>query len=229
MKRIRERLTFANVVACIALFVALGGVSYAATQLPKNSVGSKQLKKNAVTTAKIKNGAVTGSKIQTSSLGTVPSATNAEQLGGAGPSAYQGRIVQATPPTFTLASLSAGVATDVTYGGPLSITVPSGAKFVDIDASASFTEPAGTVQAVLWIAADAPNCSGTSGIAFENRVYGEITNTAGSEREVLTYHLVLPATVGVHTYRLCAYSGSNASKLYTRQLTVMTVEAGPTG
>ncbi len=85
MQRIRKRLTFANVVACIALFVALGGASYAATRLPKNSVGSKQLKKNAVTTAKIKNGAVTGAKIKTSSLGTVP---NASSLGGLPASSY---------------------------------------------------------------------------------------------------------------------------------------------
>jgi hypothetical protein len=85
MKRIRKRMTFANVVSCIALFVALGGASYAATQLPKNSVGSKQLKKNAVTAAKIKNGAVTGAKIKTSSLGTVP---NASSLGGLPASSY---------------------------------------------------------------------------------------------------------------------------------------------
>jgi hypothetical protein len=75
------------VVATLALFVALGGSAYAATQLPKNSVGAKQLKANAVTTAKLKNGAVTaakikngtitGAKIDLGSLGTVPSATNA--------------------------------------------------------------------------------------------------------------------------------------------------------
>lgn len=53
MKLFRAKLTFANVVACLALFVALGGVSYAALQLPKNSVGSKQLKKKAVTPAKL--------------------------------------------------------------------------------------------------------------------------------------------------------------------------------
>ncbi len=55
MKTIRTRLTFANVVACIALFVALGGASYAAIKLPKSSVGSKQIKKNAVNTSKVKN------------------------------------------------------------------------------------------------------------------------------------------------------------------------------
>lgn len=53
MKLLRAKLTFANVVACLALFVALGGVSYAALQLPKNSVGSKQLKKKAVTPTKL--------------------------------------------------------------------------------------------------------------------------------------------------------------------------------
>jgi hypothetical protein len=53
MNRIRKRLTFANVVSCLALFVALGGASYAATQLPKNSVGTKQIKSRAVTPAKL--------------------------------------------------------------------------------------------------------------------------------------------------------------------------------
>lgn len=54
-KHLRPRLTFANVIACIALFVALGSGAYAATQLPKNSVGTKQIRKNAVTSAKVKN------------------------------------------------------------------------------------------------------------------------------------------------------------------------------
>jgi hypothetical protein len=77
VKRLVSRLTYANVMATIAVFIALGGASYAATQLPKNSVGTRQLKNGAVTSAKIKNGAVTGSKIALSSLGTVPSATTA--------------------------------------------------------------------------------------------------------------------------------------------------------
>ncbi|HEY7631380.1 MAG TPA: hypothetical protein VH817_11790 [Thermoleophilaceae bacterium] len=43
-----------NLVAYLALFVALGGTSYAAVKLPKNSVGTRQLKRGAVTAAKIK-------------------------------------------------------------------------------------------------------------------------------------------------------------------------------
>jgi hypothetical protein len=79
LNNLRSKLTYANVVATLSLFLVLaGGTAFAAGQLGKNTVGSKQLKKNAVTTAKIKNGAVTGAKIKISSLGTVPSATNAE-------------------------------------------------------------------------------------------------------------------------------------------------------
>jgi hypothetical protein len=70
------------IVAIIALVAALGGTSYAALSLPKNSVGSKQLKKNAVITSKIKNGAVTAGKINTSGL-TVPNALHANTAGSA--------------------------------------------------------------------------------------------------------------------------------------------------
>ena len=54
MSRIRNSLTYANVMATIAVFLALGGGAYAATQLPKNSVGTRQIKKNAITSAKVK-------------------------------------------------------------------------------------------------------------------------------------------------------------------------------
>ena len=52
--RIRAGLTYANVIATLALFLALGGGAYAAFKLPKNSVGSKQIKKNAVNSSKVK-------------------------------------------------------------------------------------------------------------------------------------------------------------------------------
>lgn len=51
----RLRLSPALVVASIALLVSLGGVGYAATRLPRNSVGAAQLRNNAVSSAKVKN------------------------------------------------------------------------------------------------------------------------------------------------------------------------------
>jgi hypothetical protein len=58
MPKLRPGLTYANVIATLALFIALGGGAYAALKLPKNSVGSKQIKKNAVTSKKVKNGSL---------------------------------------------------------------------------------------------------------------------------------------------------------------------------
>lgn len=67
-RSISQRLTYANVTATLALFVALGGISWAATSLPRNSVGATQLRKNAVTGTKIKKSAVTSAKVKNGSL-----------------------------------------------------------------------------------------------------------------------------------------------------------------
>jgi Collagen triple helix repeat (20 copies) len=53
LKRFRFRPTYSNVVATLALFFALAGGAWAATQLPKESVGSTQLAKGAVTPPKL--------------------------------------------------------------------------------------------------------------------------------------------------------------------------------
>jgi len=68
MKRFKLRLSYANVISTLALFLALAGGAAFAASLGKNSVGSKQLKKNAVVTAKIKKEAVTGGKVKKDTL-----------------------------------------------------------------------------------------------------------------------------------------------------------------
>ncbi len=55
MKRIRKSFTYANVMSTIAVFLLIGGgAAFAASKLPKNSVGGKQLKNNAITSPKVK-------------------------------------------------------------------------------------------------------------------------------------------------------------------------------
>jgi hypothetical protein len=129
MEKLRPRLTFANVLSCIALFVALGGSAYAATQLKKNSVGTKQLKKNSVTaaklkknavaTAKIKNGAVTGAKVKTATLGTVPSAETAATFAGYSRTGMT-RVVATSEPDFKT-GLANAPQTPLLTAGPLTI------------------------------------------------------------------------------------------------------------
>ena len=83
MKQIRKRLTYANVMSSIAVFLILGGATaFAAAkigtkQLKAGAVTTGKLKKEAVTTAKIKKNAVTGAKVKESTLGEVPLAATA--------------------------------------------------------------------------------------------------------------------------------------------------------
>jgi hypothetical protein len=86
-RRVRGRLTYANVVATLALFAALSGTGIAASQLGKNSVGTRQLKAKSVTTgkladhavtgAKIAEGSITGANVNMAALGRVPTAESA--------------------------------------------------------------------------------------------------------------------------------------------------------
>jgi hypothetical protein len=61
---LKRHLNPATVIACIALFVALGGAAVAAKTASKNSVKTASIANGAVTTAKIRNGAVTTGKLR---------------------------------------------------------------------------------------------------------------------------------------------------------------------
>ena len=89
--KIRQRLTYANVMSTLAVFLLLGGATafaaskIGAKQLKANAVRTGKIKKEAVTTSKIKDNAVTGAKARESTFGQVPSALVAET---AAPRAY---------------------------------------------------------------------------------------------------------------------------------------------
>lgn len=51
----RPRITYANVMSTIAVFLALGGTSYA---VARNSIGERELKDSAVTSRKVRDGAL---------------------------------------------------------------------------------------------------------------------------------------------------------------------------
>lgn len=73
-----RRLTYANVVSTLALFLALGGATaFAVDQLPSRSVGAKQLRPGAVTADKIRKNAVTAPKIEAEAIKSGKIAGNA--------------------------------------------------------------------------------------------------------------------------------------------------------
>jgi hypothetical protein len=96
--RLLRHLSFSNVIATLALFLALGGAAYAGTKInggsiKNGSIGGGKLKNETITANKIKKGTITGtqiapgsissSSIDVSTLGTVPSAQNATAAGTA--------------------------------------------------------------------------------------------------------------------------------------------------
>jgi hypothetical protein len=84
MRRITQHLSYANVTATLALFIALGGSSYAALELTgrdvrNNSLTGKDIRNRSLTGRDIARNSVTGRQIRESRLGTV---RNADRVGG---------------------------------------------------------------------------------------------------------------------------------------------------
>jgi hypothetical protein len=69
VKAMRDRLTYANVIATPAPFVALGGVSWAAVNLPAGSVSTKQFKKSSVGSRQLKDRSVDAEALQGNAVG----------------------------------------------------------------------------------------------------------------------------------------------------------------
>jgi hypothetical protein len=87
--RFRRHLSYANVMASIAVFLAFGGVGYAAATINGNSIkkqtiGAGKLKNGTLTSGQVKPDGLGGSVIDESSLATVPSAQTAASATTAG-------------------------------------------------------------------------------------------------------------------------------------------------
>jgi hypothetical protein len=213
LKRIRKRFTYANVMSSIAVFLVLGGATaFAAGQLGKNSVGTKQLKKNAVTTAKIKQEAVTGAKIKSgtitgsqlnlSSIGTVPSATNASHATNAD-SAGNANTVGGKSIRWLVAKPDSTI---IAQSGGLTIThVAPGLYIVDTGSSVSghlVTASDGvagdsnfrgvTIAGPCGTASDAINCEGLAPNANDgNHVLVATTETNNSTEADHSFYLTV--------------------------------------
>jgi hypothetical protein len=95
---LRNRLSYANIIATLALFLALGGTSYAVLRVGSrdvvdntlrsrdihdNTVRSRDIRNRAIRAQDVRRAALGGQVINESSLDTVPTAANAGRVGGA--------------------------------------------------------------------------------------------------------------------------------------------------
>ncbi|HEY5333843.1 MAG TPA: hypothetical protein VIJ21_09875 [Solirubrobacterales bacterium] len=198
MKKITRQLTFANVVACLALFVALGGASYAASKLPKNSVGTKQLKKGAVTAAKVKPHSLLAKDFKP---GQLPRGANGA-TGAAGPNGPQGAVgapgasagsSTATLPHARIALLDANE--PITSGGRQQVSFDTVVE--DNAGMADLISRPGTLQvprAGLYLVAGQLSWQGIEGSGRMGGTVQGAKNPAGSEylkfRSVSTFDSV---------------------------------------
>lgn len=118
--RLRRRLTYSNVMSTAAVFIALGGVSYAAVKLPANSVGSRQLRKRSVTPSKLHPATrafLRGAPGQLGPVGPPGPKGDPGPQGPAGPAGtlgvLTGQMVVPTPGTVTRAPVGGGAASAI--------------------------------------------------------------------------------------------------------------------
>jgi hypothetical protein len=142
LKQIRKRLTYANVMSSIAVFLVLGGATavaakkigsneikgnsittgkikkeaVAAAKIKNSAVTTNKIANNAVTTAKIANDAVTGDKVKESSLAEVPKAALAVSAESAQPQAFGSINTNGTVDTANSKNIASSIRlTDGTY------------------------------------------------------------------------------------------------------------------
>ena len=107
LDKVRNRLTYANVMSTIALFVALGGSSYAAMQInsgdiQNNSVRGVDVRNRTLSERDIRRNSLGGRSIKESRLGRVPHARNADRLGGMSADQF---VVACPQGTFAIADV----------------------------------------------------------------------------------------------------------------------------
>jgi len=96
VKRLRDKLSYANVVATLALFVALGGSSYAAI-----TIGGKNIRNGSISGKDIKRNTLGTRQVKESRLGTVRQALNAQRVGGVDPERFLVQCPEGTLPAAT--------------------------------------------------------------------------------------------------------------------------------
>jgi len=157
-----RRLNYGNVMSTLAVFLVLaGGTAFAASQLAKNSVGTKQLKKNSVTAKKIKKNAVTAAKIKKNAV-TAAKITNGavtgQKIDPAGLPVGQivAKLRGATPVGFSESSLTVYPLTPSTYTQNADEANELFA-YLDVTYAASCAPPRGAAAILVLDSADPLN------------------------------------------------------------------------
>lgn len=176
LRRIRNQMTYANVMATIAVGIALGGTSYAALTLPKNSVGDRQIRVGAVRGSEVKNGSLGAKELS--------AAARRSLTGAVGPVGPQGPAGPAATPYFAVVSATGErVAGNATSGG-----AAGGIGNTVVGFSRSMAGCAAT--ATLGTADGSTTVAGRVAVNIVNGQVGVQTYAADGSPANLPFHLI---------------------------------------
>jgi hypothetical protein len=178
LRIIRSRLTFANVVASLALFIAIGGTSYAALKLPAGSVGTKQIRNKAVTLGKISSTARTALTGRTGPVGPAGPAGLAGAAGAAGATGAAGA------PATKLWALVSSAGAVVRSSGGVNATRPFTGDYIvefpqDVNSCAYVVTPGRLLPNVIAVV-DGKDDGATSFADTNAKVEVDIGDNAGT-------------------------------------------------
>jgi hypothetical protein len=189
--RLRSHLTYANVMATIAVFIALGGGAYAAFHLKKDSVKSKHIVNGQVKSKDLADGGVTGADVDESTLkdigasGIANGAVTPDKL-GRGPAAsvlreapetthdITGTFLHADTELFDTAGLHAdGSDSDL-------LTAPVSGTYI-VSATVEWEPDAAGYRSTTLLAGDGGSISSVGGPALPPPAY-TTQNVSGVDR-----------------------------------------------
>jgi hypothetical protein len=202
LSKFRTRLTFANVVSMIALFVALGGSSYAALK-----VTSRNVPKDALTGADIKNltgkdvrnNSLTGADVKNLGSGDVANgkllaedfAPGQVPKGETGPPGPPGAAASATSRDSKPGLFATASDTFVPSDGPsVTVQVPEGGALVVVGASVEVRNTTAGGEAWAWLFEDG------------NNINVRISEACCPTFETKSGGISRWASAGTHTYEL---------------------------
>ena len=189
LARVSSKLSYANVIATLALFCALGGGAYAAIKLPANSVGTRQIRNNAVTSIKVKDASLLSRDFKAGQLPAGAQGPKGDKgdTGQTGPQGDTGQTgpkgdtggkgdTGATGPSGTAGAVSATVAGQVTTsstaytalsGGPsVQVTVPPSGNVL-VTLTAGITPTSGNT-AFMSFSVDSSSATDATALAADS-------------------------------------------------------------
>lgn len=177
ISRLKTHATYANTMATIAVMIALGGTSYAALTLPRNSVGDRQIRTGAVRGNEVKNGSLSANELSAKARQTL--------RGLPGPAGPQGPAGSSATPYFAVVSAAGErVAGNATSGGATGATGNTLIGFSRSVAGCAASATLGTPDASMTVA-------GRIAVNIVNGQVGVQTYAADGSPANLPFHLIV--------------------------------------